>query len=118
MDRCMICSQAVLVVAVIDSDFDGYRGVNQANDGGGYSDEVGVPAVGGTSETTSDHSCQYMHNKGETIRRLMGECLDIIFGNSELLPSNISHKASSNDQDGFLCRLVNTAVKDRSTEAK
>ena len=40
----------------------------------------------------------------------MGECLDIIFGNSELLPSNISHKASSDDQNGLLFKSVNMAA--------
>ena len=32
----------------------------------------------------------------------MGECLDIISGNGELLPSNISHKAPANDKHRFL----------------
>lgn len=118
VDRCMICSQAVLVVAVIDSNLDRHRGVNQANDSGWYSDEVGVPAVGGTSEPAGYPLCQYMHQTGETTRRLMGECLDIISGDSELLPSNISHKASSNDQNRFLCRLVSLAAKSNPSGAK
>ena len=42
----------------------------------------------------------------------MGECLDIISGEWQqlLLPSNISHEASSYDQDWFLFPSVNMAV--------
>ena len=34
---------------------------------------------------------------GFTSSQLMGECLDTISGNGELLPSNVSYKASTND---------------------
>ncbi len=32
----------------------------------------------------------------------MGECLDIISGKSELLPSYVSHKSTSDDKYRFL----------------
>ena len=46
----MVGTQTVFVVAIVDSDLDGYRCVYQANDSRRYSDEVGVPTVRGTSE--------------------------------------------------------------------
>ena len=49
----------------------------------------------------------------------MGECLDIISGSSEILPSNVSYKASSNDQYRFLYKSVNMDVGViKSTETK
>jgi hypothetical protein len=45
MNRRVIRPQPILVVAIIDRDFDGHRGVNQANDGSWDSDEVRVSAV-------------------------------------------------------------------------
>ena len=39
----------------------------------------------------------------------MGECLDVIFGKELLLPSNIGHKSSTNDEYGFLY-AVNTVL--------
>ena len=35
----------------------------------------------------------------------MGECLDVIFGKVELLPSNVSNQSSTNDKYGFLCKV-------------
>ena len=35
----------------------------------------------------------------------MGECLDAIFGNSELLPSNVSHKPAPNHQHWLLDKV-------------
>ena len=34
--------------------------------------------------------------------RLMGECLDVIFGKVELLPSDVSYESSTNNKHGFL----------------
>ena len=34
--------------------------------------------------------------------RLMGECLDIISGNGEFLPSNIGYKATTDNQNRLL----------------
>ena len=42
---CVVGTETVLVVAVVDTDLDGDGSVNQANDGGGNADEVGVAAV-------------------------------------------------------------------------
>lgn len=41
----MVCPQSVLVVAVVDSDFDGNRSIDKSNDGGGNSNEVRVSFV-------------------------------------------------------------------------
>ncbi len=51
MHRSVVCAKTVLVVAVVNGDFDGHRGINQADDRGRYTDEVGVPAVRSTSES-------------------------------------------------------------------
>ena len=110
VNRCVVRSKTVFVVAIVDGNLDRHRGVNQANDSGRDSDEVGVPAVCGTGESAGTIRVSSCISRVITIRRLMGECLDIISGKSELLPSNISHKASSNDQYRFLYPLVNTAV--------
>ena len=42
----MVCTETVLVVGVVDADLDGDGSVDQANDGCGNADEVGVAAVG------------------------------------------------------------------------
>lgn len=44
----VVGTQAVLIVAVVDSDLDTDTGVDQANDCGGNSDEVGVTSVRST----------------------------------------------------------------------
>ena len=54
MHRCMISTEAVFVVAIVDSNLNRYRCVYQTNDGGRNSDEIGVPAVSGTSEPAGE----------------------------------------------------------------
>lgn len=51
LDGCVVGTETILVVAVVDADLDRDGGVNEANDGGGDTDEVGVSAVGSASET-------------------------------------------------------------------
>ena len=51
VNRCVVSTETVLVVAVVDGDLDGHRGVNETNNGGRDTDEVGVPSVRSTSET-------------------------------------------------------------------
>ena len=46
VDGSVICTKTVLVVGVVDADLDGDGSVNQANDGCGNADKVGVAAVG------------------------------------------------------------------------
>ena len=46
----MVCTKAILVIAIIDGNLDRHRGVYQTNDSGRHSDEIGVPAICGTSE--------------------------------------------------------------------
>ena len=46
VDGGVVCTETVLVVGVVDADLDGDGGVDQANDGCGNADEVGVAAVG------------------------------------------------------------------------
>ena len=50
MHRGMVGAKSVLVVSVVDGDLDRYRSVDQTYDSGRDSDEVGVPAIGRTSE--------------------------------------------------------------------
>ena len=52
--RCMVSTEAVLVIAIVDSNLNRHRCVYQTNDGGRDSDEIGVPAVSGTSEPAGD----------------------------------------------------------------
>ena len=54
----VVGAQAVLVAAVVDGDLDGDGGVDEADDGGGDADVVGVAAVGGTGKAI--RSCQNM----------------------------------------------------------
>lgn len=49
----VVGTKTVLVVAVVDSNLDGDRGINQTNHGGWDSDVVGVAAVGCTSKSVS-----------------------------------------------------------------
>lgn len=51
VDGSVVCTEAVLVVGVIDADLDRDGSVDQANDGGRNTDEVGVAAVGSTCES-------------------------------------------------------------------
>jgi len=46
VDWGVVCTETVLVVGVVDADLDGDGSVDQANDGCGNADEVGVAAVG------------------------------------------------------------------------
>lgn len=48
VDGGMVGSETVLVVAIVDGNLDGDGGVDEADDGGGDADEVGVAAVGRT----------------------------------------------------------------------
>ena len=50
----MVGAKTILVVTIVDCNFDGHRSINQANDGGGDSDEVRISAVccAGKSEAT------------------------------------------------------------------
>lgn len=54
----MVGAEAVLVAAVVDGDLDGDGGVDEADDGGGDADVVGVAAVGGAGEAVVCVSCQ------------------------------------------------------------
>lgn len=49
----VVGTQTVLVVAVVDGNLDRDRGINQTNDSGGDTNEVGVSAVGSTGETVN-----------------------------------------------------------------
>lgn len=45
VDWRMICPKSIFVVTIVDCNFDGHRGVDQANDGSWDPDKVGVSAV-------------------------------------------------------------------------
>ena len=47
----MVSAKSILIIAIVDCDLDRHRCVYQTNDSGRDSDEVGVPAVRGTSES-------------------------------------------------------------------
>lgn len=49
--RCMVSTQPILIVAIIYSDLDRDRGVNQTDHGGRNANKVGVPAVGRASKS-------------------------------------------------------------------
>ena len=77
----MVRTKAVLVVAVVDCDLDRHRSVYQTNDSGWDSDEVSVPPVRSASESARTTMSAHFLNQAVTVRKLMGECLDIISGN-------------------------------------
>ena len=54
MHGCMISTEAVFIIAIIDSNLNRHRCVYQTNDSGRNSDEVCVSAVRGTSESAGD----------------------------------------------------------------
>lgn len=79
VDGCVVSSQAVLVVAIIDGDLDGDGGIDETNDGGGDADEVGVPTVGGAGKTTLTELVRLPYE----LKRLMAWVrvpVDVIFG--------------------------------------
>ncbi len=41
----MIGTQTVLIVPIVYSDLDGHRRIYQANDGGGYPNEIGIASI-------------------------------------------------------------------------
>lgn len=49
--RGVVSSKAVLVVAIVDSNLDTDTSIDQTDDSGGNSDEVGIPAVCGASKS-------------------------------------------------------------------
>ena len=51
---CMISTEAILVIAIVDSNLNRHRCVYQTNDGGRNSDEIGVPSISGTSEAAGE----------------------------------------------------------------
>lgn len=48
----------------------------------------------------------------------MGECLDVIFGKVELLPSNVSHKSSAHNEHRFLCRVSDVPSRREDLEGE
>lgn len=50
MHRCVVGSEAVFVVAIVDGNLDRDGCVDQTNDGGRHSNEIGVPAIRRTRE--------------------------------------------------------------------
>ena len=57
MHRCMVCTQTVFVVAIVDSYLDRHRRVNQTNDSRWDPDIIGVPTIGSTSEPAGLKRC-------------------------------------------------------------
>ncbi len=53
--RSMVSSETVLVVAIVDRNLDRDGRVDQADDGGGNTDEIGVPAVDSACESNPSH---------------------------------------------------------------
>lgn len=84
MHGSVVSSEAVLVVSIVDGNLDRHGCVNQTDDGGGHSNEVGVPAIRGTSEPSKMIGQQASSSAETALRRLMGECLDIISGSSRV----------------------------------
>ena len=54
MHRGVVRSKTVLVVAVIDGNFDADTGIDQTNDRSRNTDEVGISSVGSTSKSFND----------------------------------------------------------------
>lgn len=76
----MVSTESVFVVAIIDSDFDRDRCINQSNNRSRNSDKIGVPAVRGTCKTDGQKSVNVL-NQWEIQPKVYGpECLEVIFG--------------------------------------
>jgi len=84
VDGCVICTQPVLVVALIDGYFDRDRRVDQADHSGGDSDEVGVAAVCNACEPVDHGQYPSSPNSGQS------------------LPSHVSDKSTSYHKNWFL----------------
>lgn len=50
MHGCVVGAESVLVVAIVDGDLDADTGIDESDDGGWDTNEVGVAAVGGTGK--------------------------------------------------------------------
>lgn len=50
VDRCVVGTEPVLVVPVVDSNFDRHGSIDQTDHGGGHPNEVGVPAIRGAGK--------------------------------------------------------------------
>lgn len=72
VDWCMVGTEPVLVVAIVDSHLDGDRRINESNDGRGDSDEVCVAAVCGTRKAVQRRSANMSH-KGTDLMKCMGQ---------------------------------------------
>ena len=59
VDGRVVGTKTILIVAIVDSNLDRHRCVYQANDSRRHSDEVGVPAVRGTSEPLQKWSATF-----------------------------------------------------------
>ena len=90
VDGCVISAQSILVVAIVNGHFDRDRSVNQADDSRWNTDEVRVPPICRTCEPMSSRLV-YCQPCDEAERSLGSECLEVIFGNGKLLPSNVGH---------------------------
>lgn len=51
MHWCVVGTESVFVVAVVDGNLDADTGINEANDSSGNTDVVGRPSVGRTSKS-------------------------------------------------------------------
>lgn len=60
----MVGAQAILVAAVVNGDFDGDGGVDEADDGGRDTNIVCAAAVGGASEAWGDGVSGNAHTQG------------------------------------------------------
>jgi hypothetical protein len=69
MDRSVVGAESVLVVAIIDSNLDRNRCVNQTDDRGRNSDKVGVPSVCRTSKSKSRGRLVQARRQYKMVRR-------------------------------------------------
>lgn len=73
VDWRVVGTEAILIVAVVDSNLDADTGVDQANDGCGNADVVGVPSVCGAGESISlSRNCQSDCSAGSSVWQLIG----------------------------------------------
>lgn len=49
--RCVVGTETVLVVAIVDTNLDGNRGIDESDDSGRNTNKVCVPSVGSTSKS-------------------------------------------------------------------
>lgn len=98
VDWCVVSTESVLVVAVVDGYLDGNRCIDQTDDCGWDTNEVGVTAVCSTCKAGSKSALQIKN---------------LFVTNS---PCDVSHETASNDKNRFLVKRLTPVHMERTSQ--